>query len=74
MDLSHICKIIGHFIFQQSQHSEIMTIIYLINHSTNKLFNEVWKRNSTLAVAWFNRILLMIDIKDPVEVIDFVGQ
>ena len=27
--------------FQQSSHSEIMTIIYLINHSTNKLFNEV---------------------------------
>ncbi len=60
--------------FQQSSHSEIMTIIYLINHSTNKLFNEVWKRNSTLAAALYNRILLMIDIKDPVEVIDFVGQ
>ncbi len=39
MDLSHICKIIGHFIFQQSSHSEIMTIIFLINHSTSKLFN-----------------------------------
>ncbi len=60
--------------FQQSSHSEIMTIIYLINPSTNKLFNEVWKRNSTLAAALYNRILLMIDIKDPVEVIDFVGQ
>ncbi len=45
MDLSHIYKIIGHFMFQkkvfkQSEHDEIMTIIYLINHSTNKLFNE----------------------------------
>ncbi len=39
MDLFHICKIIGYFRFQQSSHSEIMTIIYLINHSTNKLFN-----------------------------------
>jgi hypothetical protein len=27
--------------FQQSQHSKMMTIIYLINHSTSKLFNQV---------------------------------
>ena len=41
MDLSYICKIIGHFMFYQSEHSKIVTIIYLINHSTSKLFNEV---------------------------------
>ena len=27
--------------FYQSEHSKIVTIIYLINHSTSKLFNEV---------------------------------
>ena len=26
---------------QQSLHTELMTIIYLINQSTNKLFNEI---------------------------------
>ena len=49
MDLSHICKIIGHFMFQQS-HSKIMTIIYLINHSTSKLFNQVCLVNIPLVL------------------------
>jgi hypothetical protein len=33
--------------FRQSSHSEIMAIIYLINHSTSKLFNEVCILNNT---------------------------
>jgi hypothetical protein len=41
MDLSRICKIIGHLMFRQSSNTEVITIIYLINQSTNKLFNEI---------------------------------
>ena len=40
MDLSHIYKIIGHLMFQNSYHPESMIIIYLINPSTNQLVND----------------------------------
>jgi hypothetical protein len=36
-----------------------MTIIYLINHSTNKLFNEVWNYNiqitNKIQSQWFGQ-------------------
>jgi hypothetical protein len=37
-----------------------MTIIYLINHSTSKLFNEVWIHGKRLLIlkTWFTRITL----------------
>ena len=60
MDLIHTCKIIEHLMFQQSQHSEIMTIIYLINHSASKLFNQVWNQNQPL--IWIGWIQIPIQV------------